>query len=397
MKKILLPVLTIVSIAGSAQTFLTVNHDHFELAISPDSSFSTQFTPGTAPIPLPTLGSSQTWDYSALSTGGTPFKSAFHPSDNNPNFPNASAFTVYNPFLGSLQILGSKQYDLKNTNGWYYFGFETQAAAYAIGSVSGNPTDSLHMLYSFNNFGTDVPYIEYPVTENSSWSSTYTAFTDFELTVASFMLNRTPGTIRQDVQRFDSVVGSGFLSIAPSNVMAYPCLLVKETIMYVDSFFINNQPAPAALLGAFGISQGSTSSTYRYYFVTQDPLAPKKRSSVLSFNLNASGTVITGGSFDNDFYNTVSVEKFGYEMQPKLFPNPVKEDGKIAINFNKVLEKTLRVEIFNMNGSMMQTSTLEMGSNAYSIVLNSAAAGMYFLRFVDENGKIVFAEKIIRQ
>ncbi|TVQ75878.1 MAG: hypothetical protein EA358_10760, partial [Flavobacteriales bacterium] len=223
--------LTVASMVGNAQSFLTVNHDHFNLPISPDSASATLFTPGSTPIPLPTLGSGQTWDYSALSTGGTPIKTSLHPSDNNPNFPNASAFSIYNPFLGSLQIIGSKQYDLKNTNGWYYLGFETQTAAYAIGGMSGNPTDSLYMLYSFNNFGTDVPNIEYPVTENSSWSSSYTAFTDFELTVAAFMLNRAPGTIRQDVQRFDSVVGSGFLSIDPSNVMAYPCLLVKETIL----------------------------------------------------------------------------------------------------------------------------------------------------------------------
>ncbi|TVQ78003.1 MAG: T9SS C-terminal target domain-containing protein, partial [Flavobacteriales bacterium] len=167
--------------------------------------------------------------------------------------------------------------------------------------------------------------------------------------------------------------------------------------LFVDSIFLNNQPAPAALLGAFGITQGATSSADRYYFITQDPLMPKLRSNVLSLNLNASGTVITGGSFDNDFYNTISIEKFGQEMQPKLFPNPVKEDGRIAISFNKVLDKTLRLEVFNMNGSMIQTSTLEMGSNEYSIELNSAAAGMYFLRFVDQNGKIVFGEKIIRQ
>ncbi|MCC5917303.1 MAG: T9SS type A sorting domain-containing protein [Cryomorphaceae bacterium] len=394
MKKILLFTTTVFSFSAFAQ--ITVPHDHFDVPISPDTAFSVSFIPGSNPIPLPTHGAQQNWDYSDFSPQGTIFNS-YLPYDNNPNFPNATGMNFYNPMLGSLQIMGSRSYVIKDNNGFYNNGFETMENSYGIGSMSGNPGDTLYMLNSFNNYGLNSSYIEYPIDENSSWSSTVIADTDFELTVAAFMLNRTPGIIRQYTTREDDVMGWGLLTVGTTSINQYPSLLVRETVTFVDSFFLGGQPAPEALLLAFGLNQGETVQTHRYYFVTYDPIAAKNRTTALSLNLNQNGTEVTSGSYHDAHYNTISIDKFAKKMQPKLYPNPVSEEGRFNVSFNQPLENNLTVEIISMGGAVVNATRLNAGASEYELNLNRSAAGYYTLRFVDDKGEVVYIDKVLKK
>ncbi|MDV7400435.1 hypothetical protein RZS08_53970, partial [Arthrospira platensis SPKY1] len=108
---------------------------------------------------------------------------------------------------------------------------------------------------------------------------------NFNLTVSSFGLNNSPGQFVQYLEKKDSVVGSGDLIIPTLNgaSIPYPILLVKSQTNVIDSVFLGGAPAPAALLMAFGLTQGSSYTDNYYYFYSPNFERPLMQ---LSMNSN---------------------------------------------------------------------------------------------------------------
>jgi hypothetical protein len=394
MKKSLLLCALLAGFAGHAQT--TIPGAHFDLPVTPDSVHSVSFVTGSTPIAMPAHGTNQNWDYRGL-PAGSDIKDSYSAYDNNPNFPNADAMHSYDPSLGALTLEGSRAYYMKNTGGFYYQGFETEDHAYSIGAASGHPDDTLWTLNTFNYYGTNVPLIEYPVTAASEWSYNYDAYTDFEVTVTLFAINRDPGQHKQTVEQYDTVVGWGTLSMDVTGYDDVPALLVKETVVYTDSFFLNNQPAPPTLLAAFGLTQGQVTTYHQYHFMVYDAIEAKLRPTALTLFLNNNQTEVMGGTHDKQLFNPMSTDKFTGRIRVKLYPNPAVNSDVLNIELGNPADSKLNVELYHMGGVLVNSSTVEPGAIRHTIALKNNAAGFYIIRMTNAGGEVVYTDKILKQ
>jgi hypothetical protein len=372
---------------------------HFELPIFPDSATSMLFEDNVGALSLPAHGGSQVYDYTNI-VDESSFGSYYEASDNNPNFPNADAMQTYSSFLSTLEITGNRAYYKKDQNALYYLGFETPVGSYEIGSVSMHPEDSIWFVGSHTYHGTNVPIIEYPITvapQNSSWAASYDEITDFEITVTMANIIQAPGQLKQSVQQHDTVVGYGILTLPstaniPSN--GYFTKLVRETVTTVDSFFLGGQPAPPALLAQFSLSQGEVNTIHRYKFFAHDPLQPKMRSTLMVLNLNSAANAVIGGSYDLDFYSSVSVQKFGEEFSPVISPNPAA--SRTALQFQRPLDQNIKLVVMDMHAKVVKEINGKRGSDEVTIEVDGLGSGMYLVYVYDEGGAFLASRKLIK-
>ena len=116
------------------------------------------------------------------------------------------------------------------------------------------------------------------MTSTTRTGRTKRVVTSSNITVQSYALNQAPLLYVQRITTLDSVVGWGTLRIPvagnPSGSAPIPVLLERRSFVEQDSFYLNGQPAPAALLNALGQTQGVTSSTYRQRFFRQNAAQP---------------------------------------------------------------------------------------------------------------------------
>jgi hypothetical protein len=107
-----------------------------------------------------------------------------------------------------------------------------------------------------------------------------------------------------------------------------------------------------------------------------------------NFNL-----IITSGSgnhavYGNNFLSTVDFQN----SQFSIYPNPAKNEMFITAQNTA---GNLKVKIFNIEGKLLSTQTLEV-ANKTSIDVSSLTSGIYFLNIEDENGNTT-TKKFIKQ
>lgn len=371
---------------------IAITENHYTIPISPDSSDYRSFTPSSS-MSAPQRGANVHWDYTGLPSGSQ-LKTSFFPSDNNPNFPNASAMYTYDPTLGSLSLVNSRGYYLKNSNGYFNLGLETSEEKYGLGPISGNNDDTLFTLNTFNYHDEDAPLLLYPLEYNDNFTSSIDNYTDFELTVGSFGLNRTPGSIKQTTTRNDSVVGWGTLSLPTQGYDSVPALLVFTEVTGIDSFFVGGQPASPILLGAFGLTQGSSFTSRNYYFIVYNQDEGSQRHFVLRLNLNTNNEV-SFGSYDARTYQELSLNQFKNKLGVSLYPNPVNQSQEITIEFGQLPNETLNVDVFHVSGINISSETIQAGTQKAIIPINAKSSGYYILRLSNQQGETVYTNKVL--
>ncbi|MGB0931369.1 MAG: T9SS type A sorting domain-containing protein [Chitinophagales bacterium] len=221
-------------------------------------------------IATPSEGSNQLWDYSEIPLG-TQLSVQDEDASNDPGFPNASI-----RFLGNLNFQGFEipnySYLSIDETGYKNVGNKVIDTSFPIGSITGGANDVLRFPPIARPYeGGTNDLIRFPANYKDQWSDTYIAYTDFELTVGAFGLNQTPGVDKQYLSYTREVVGYGELIIpledgTPSDPVEV--LLLKVTSSRIDSFFVGGFPAPPALLGAFGTTQGAVTDfgvSYSFY------------------------------------------------------------------------------------------------------------------------------------
>ncbi len=377
-----------------AQT--TISDSHFDIAITPDSThFNAISVPSSITIPSPQRGADLHWDFTNLPSGSS-VKTSHFPDDNNPNFPNATSYREYNPSLGPLSIENSKEYYRKNNNGYYHLGFETQANAYGIGAISGSADDTLYALYSYNYNDTVTPILRYPLEFGDNFESSVVNNTEFELTVNALMLNRQEITLSQTRSTNDSVVGWGTLSMDVTGFDSVPALLMYNVTTIVDSFFMGNQPADPTLLGAFNLTQGSSVTLRRYYFIINDPNDVKNMHFALHTRVNTMGE-ITYIEQDTRAYQGLSVSKYANELGIKLYPNPVLDNNNVTIEFGKLSNAPLQAEIVHMSGAIVARETIPANTKTVTLNINNGSAGYYIVKVRNDKGEHVYNGKVLKK
>jgi hypothetical protein len=143
-------------------------------------------------------------------------------------------------------------------DGIYEAGIKVPAQTYPLTKFTGKATD--HLDIPEQQYILDEPkkLIEFPMEEGSSWSSQSRRTTHFTLTIAAYGLKNVPAQHVWTVYREEKIVGHGKIRVyhedGPSDY--YEVLKSEITEYAIDSFYLGGKPAPAALLKAFGATQG---------------------------------------------------------------------------------------------------------------------------------------------
>lgn len=342
----------------------------------------------------PVHGATQVWDYSAL-TPRSEIVSQHNSQVGNPDFPNA-----FSSFRRTLQfnnfLIPIDAYWGLDANGFYDYGMDILGARYSISTVTGGAGDSLNFPAGKAVYSDRFDFVKFPCNYEDNWSTISRQTINFELTVANFGLNKTPGYQDRTLTQSREVVGQGQLIIptrdgspsAPTDV-----LLIKEVRIFSDSFFLGGAPAPAVLLTAFGISQGQEYVDSAYYFYRPGFGSPVLRVGLpgpldpLVFSYRPQGAQIT-----------TSVEgKFALEAV-SLSPNPASQGQKLRFRTAMQLEQGA-MQLFDMQGRIAgKTSVQATGEGSYEVSLPpSIPSGSYFYTMLNRHGERKGHGKLIVQ
>jgi len=216
---------------------------------------------------LPEEGANKTYDYAHLVKDET-FNEQNLDGSKNSSFPDATIKekTLYN--IAGFEYRVHRYYAVTDKS-FYGVGRTQFDSTHSLATVTGVSTDQIHYPQADLEYPNKRDYMKFPMTYGDSWEETETEVTQFELTIAAFGLNKTPGTAIKHQSSAREVVGYGKLIIPDDDGKAsagIDVLLVKIIETSVDSVFLGGAPAPKALLDAFNFTQGRTTVLRAYTF-----------------------------------------------------------------------------------------------------------------------------------
>lgn len=143
-------------------------------------------------------------------------------------------------------------------DGIYEAGIKIAEQNYPLTSFTGNAADNINIPEQHYILDDPKKMIEFPMQEGSNWGSESRRSVNFNLTVAAYGLKNVPAQHVWTVYREEKIVGYGKIRVYhPDGPSRYYEVLKSEITEYaIDSFYLGGEPAPEALLKAFGAEQG---------------------------------------------------------------------------------------------------------------------------------------------
>ncbi|QKG58671.1 T9SS type A sorting domain-containing protein [Hymenobacter sp. BRD128] len=253
---LLLPCLLATGLTAAAQTPITLTQSNFPALPTTVELYNTASITG---VMAPTVGANQTWNYSNLTATGQTTATYNAPSA-TPAFAGTTRTYNYTLPLGSFQVKGVESQALTAT-GLTYLGYTIPTQRFGLGTLTGAATDSL--VVPMQSVAVGATLMAFPTTTGTVTKNFYRSGTTGLLTVGLVALNKTPLRLVQRVSSTDSVAGYGTLRVpVAGGASASQVLLVRSRVVEVDSFYLAGQPAPAVLLGALGVTQGTVTRSY---------------------------------------------------------------------------------------------------------------------------------------
>jgi len=370
----------------SAQAQITLNQNN----VPHSSSYNNARNEVIANISLPAHGENQEYAYEFLI-------STFHDTIRfreaiREGFEDFTRFSFGYSTISDIQVY-SEYYTHKTASGVQVTGSYKLPEVFPIGQLTGGPQDTLTFPGNASIFEEPGYNIKFPTTYGDSWTSEYYYTTNFNLTVAAFGLNNTPGYQKQKIVKTDSVVGAGTLTI-PTSVgvsIPYEVLLIKESRVATDSVFLGGQPAPQTLLDAFGIVQGGSSALNRYKFYAENFERP-----ILEIFMSEDWATTEFAYYISNDIETVGIRNLSNISNVNVFPNPIEAGTSLFFtqtqNFsNPVLQvyDMLGREVFNQrinnNSSVIEwnvPANLENGVYIYNLVEDQKPSNKISGRFI---------------
>lgn len=336
----------------------------------------------------PSEGPDQVWDYSSLVVADFEYTEHFG-VNSHPDFPTATSY-YQNDLSFQGFLIQNFNYEAVNASGWSVVGQEIKDITYPIAAITGGPNDSLHFVGG--NFAYPVPneLINFPVTYQDQWTTEITGNTPFELTVAAFGLNKTPGNRKRTVTTTREIVGYGELTMptfdgTPSAPMEV--LLMKTNTTAVDSVFLGGAPAPAPLMAAFGLIQGSTASVSDYLFYK-----PGFGSAVLFHSPDEPGEF----SFRPQAAEIVSGVQEMNLMQVRHFPNPIVKGQTLTIEMESPIAAEGQIRVVDLQGQVVHIVDFSASyDRSLKVQLpHDLTQGLYLYQVLENTGRLVGVGKV---
>jgi hypothetical protein len=263
-------------------------------------------------------------------------------------------------------------------------GEDIERQAFSLAAVTFGPNDSLvfpEQTVTYSAVRTDV---KFPATMGSQWFSAYDMKADFNLTIASFGFNNSPGYRKSFIDRTDSVKGWGRMRLKNNAGVTSAwmnVLQVKSHVQLIDSFYLDGLPIPENLLTSFGLGQGMETHTYTMDFYREGEVTPltsvdyangsysSPQSAVVHTSRHANATGI------NEITNAGSIS---------VYPNPI-SGNRINVSIDGNANGNWGYKLVNVTGQTTAAGTMEMKGGSATINLNGrSAAGVYYLQLVND-------------
>ncbi|MBC6994183.1 T9SS type A sorting domain-containing protein [Neolewinella lacunae] len=331
-------------------------------------------------------GDGQVWDFSALQPMETRVR-VYQSAAADTLLPNAFQKEDINLFFQAFPI-PTTLYTGLDDEGWYDVGRVTTSVKYPIAQITGSPTDTLAFPGLVQEYPGRINTIQFPMAFGDEWEQTHLEQTPYELTVAAFGLNQTPGLNRRSFTEKREVVGSGEIRLPRGTdepQLSTEVLLVRITTTAIDSFFLGGAPAPAPLLAAFGISQAQVSVGVRFVFYRPGAGAP------------------VADIFENNRFITyrprlaeplVSVREH-FLPSVRHYPNPIAAGTPLTIEAGQPIGSG-RVEVVDMQGRrVFQQDFRAAGSQSLTLDLPAnLPTGLYVYHLRNTAGQRIWAGRL---
>lgn len=380
------------------------------LAIFPASA-QTPITIVAADMPIPT-GPINVDDITGLSAGEVPATNAFWDYSNFFGNDRVSAdyYPEFVPFFldagvdvyrGMTKNINAgfgyqiyQEFDF-NANGVYDVGVDVEGGGNTLLPFTGNINDSIFIPAQREIASVPRRIIEFPFTENSSWSSSSRRVTDIIINIPDFGLNYAPLQHAYTWVRQDTIVGWGKMRVytpdGPS--ISYDVLMDQIEEYTLDSFYLNGAPAPSALLNAFGITQGQkTEEANRYnfyrkgdfgylashYFGDDDTFTNVINSYVGTDNIE---TAPPSAVIDRATYSTL------------LYPNPT-TGSEINIKVMGGHFEPSGYQVFDAMGRLVKQGALQTNGSEFQVKLGEPLPkGFYLIQLKDRQMRSILSEQ----
>lgn len=338
----------------------------------------------------PTTGSDQVWDYSSLQMDFLSESEHFD-GTNDPEMPGATGYYPSN-LTFQFFLIPNLVYETVDQEGWYIRGYKAGNSSNDISFVTGSAGDTLRFPPATKVFDEKILWTKFPMNYEDEWTTTRTEITDFELTVAAFGLDKTPGYRKQFTTDNRKVTGSGQVtlpSLDGSPIYPIDALMVEGDVTRVDSFFLGGAPAPQALLDAFGLVQGGT-SVFNGFFL----YAPGFGSAVLFGGIGTPGVY----QYRPQVNNIISSVREVTVPQLASFPNPISAGESLTIEM-ETIPMNGNVSLLDFTGRMVHAQAFESptGQSLQINVPSELGKGMYVFQVHDGQGQLTGVGKVQKQ
>lgn len=217
---------------------------------------------------------------------------------------------------------------------------------------------------------------------SDQWTDDYRFNTSFSLTVGLFGLNNVPGERRTEYIENNEVVGWGKMKVNDKDGNPSPLidvLLVKKIETAKDSFYLGGAPAPAQLLTAFGLTQGQSSISYRYYFYRA---GEKSALAEVKFVDDSFTTIEEALVHQQRLGSTNAINKPA-PASIAIYPNPVSSHTPV-IHIDGT-DDHYSYQMFNINGQQINSGTVN--GNGIITLHDNYPAGNYILKLISDKGR----------
>lgn len=282
-----------------------------------------------------------------------------------------------------------------NANGIDDIAVDVVEQSNTLQPFTGNINDSIFIPAQSKIVGTPRRIVEFPFTANSAWSSSSRRVTDMVFHIPAFGLNYAPVQHAYTWVRHDSIVGWGKMRVytpdGPS--IDYDVLMDRISEHTVDSFYLNGTPAPAALLTAFGVSQGQiTEETYRYNFYRKGSF---NYLASFFYNTDATYTNVFNAFIGKDDIETAppsaTVEEVSYATL--LYPNP-SAGSELNIKLMGGQFELGSYEVFDAMGRLVKQGQLQANGSDVQVQMGEPLpSGNYYIQLKDKELRSVATQQ----
>lgn len=324
----------------------------------------------------PTTGPNQTWDYRALvAQGGVVTSQPYNPPPANPPFPGTVRTYDFVSQLGpfAVSVTAHEGFD---ADGFGQLGSTIPAQTFPL--PTGGAADVLNV--PAQSVAVNTLEIPLPMSASTYVVRSFRVRNNTTLTIAALGLTNAPFQYVQRTLTVDSVAGWGTVQIpvagSPGGSAPIDVLLVRRRYVQQDSFYVAGQPAPAALLGALGQTQGRITRVFRAAM-----FRPNATQSVLSMIFgNGRFTAPTSVSYSAEMGLPVGV---GRELPLaegglRVWPNPAAAGAVRGFEVpGAAPAEPLRLTLRDAAGRTVARATVPNGQPAAA--LPGVPAGLYFV------------------